>query len=196
MGCYISGDVKAFELLLERHQRAVINFIGRYIGDVSMAEDITQEVFIRVIRSADRYKRSAKFRTWLFTIARNLCIDRLRQSKRRPEVSLDNPLTNNDKEGAVYGDLMTDPNQADSEEAVIHGEFREKLKQAMATLPEKQREVFVMRQFSGLRFHEIAETLGIGENTVKSRMRYALLDLKKKLADYADLIIQPKTEES
>src|SRR6185503_16637268 len=95
---YQKGDVRAFELLLSRHRRPVFNFVLRYVGEPAHAEDLMQEVFLRVIKGADGYQRQAKFTTWLYTIARNLCVDASRRGKHRRAQSLDAPI--NREEGA------------------------------------------------------------------------------------------------
>lgn len=187
MSRYAAGDVAAFEELLRRHERAVFNFIARFLGDRTVAEDLVQEVFMRVIRTAGRYKRKAKFTTWLFTIARNICIDRSRHQSRRSEVSLNRSLAaNGEDDGASFLDRVPDDNSPDGAGQSIRAEFRARLQAALDELPDEQREVFVMREFGGLKFREIADAIDVSENTVKSRMRYALETLRGHLADYRD----------
>jgi len=184
---YAEGEAAAFEILLQRHERAVFNFIARFVGDRTAAEDLVQEVFLRVIRTAGRYKQKAKFTTWLFTIARNISIDKTRQRARRPEVSLDRSLGGDaDGNSETFLDRLADEDKPDSAGESIRGEFRKKLQTALDELPEEQRTVFTMREFAGLKFREIADALGVSENTVKSRMRYALQALRGHLADYRD----------
>jgi RNA polymerase sigma-70 factor (ECF subfamily) len=184
MTLYASGEATAFEELLKRHERAVFNFIARFFGDRTAAEDLMQEVFIRVIRTADRYKRKAKFRTWLFTITRNICIDRLRQLSRRSEVSLNRTVSREDGDGATFLDQLADEGKPGAAGNMVRAEFRARLQAALDELPGEQREVFVMREFGGLKFREIASVTGTSENTIKSRMRYALQTLRGHLADY------------
>ena len=184
---YAAGDVAAFEEILNRHEKAVFNFIARFVGDRTVAEDLVQEVFLRVIKTAGKYKKKAKFRTWLFTIARNICIDTARRRVRRPEVSLDRPLGGEgEDEGNTFLDRLADDGTPGAASQSIRGEFRQRLQTALGELPVEQREVFVMREFGGLKFREIAATLEVSENTVKSRMRYALETLRGHLADYRD----------
>ena len=91
MVMYQKGEVRAFEVLLTRHRKPVFNFILRFVGDKETAEDLLQEAFMRVIKGAEAYKRQAKFTTWLYTIARNLCVDQTRRRKHRKHASLDAP---------------------------------------------------------------------------------------------------------
>ena len=90
---YQKGEVRAFEILLQRHRKPIFNFILRFVGSRELAEDLMQEAFLRVIKSAENYKRQAKFTTWLYTIARNLCVDQSRRAKHRKAQSLDAPLS-------------------------------------------------------------------------------------------------------
>lgn len=182
---YQGGDVGAFEILLSRHERPIYNFLLRSVGSAAVAEDLLQETFLRVIRSATSYKRQAKFTTWLYTIARNLCVDRSRRQKHRKAQSLDQPLRN-DEGSATLLDVVPDAD-AGTDRQAIGKELQRKLHAAIAGLSEDQREIFVLRQAQGLRFKEIAEILGIPENTAKSRMRYALEKLRLDLADYQDM---------
>ena len=184
---YAAGEVAAFEELLNRHEKAVFNFIARFLGDRTAAEDLVQEVFLRVIRTAGSYKKKAKFRTWLFTITRNLCIDATRRRGRRSEVSLNRSMSSDDDDGGTsFLDRVPDKDDPGGASKSIRAEFRARLQSALTELPDEQREVFTMREFGGLKFREIAEALSISENTVKSRMRYALQTLRGHLAEYRD----------
>lgn len=182
MLAYAAGEARAFEVLLRRHERPVFNFIYRSVGRKDIAEELLQDVFLRVIRNAAGYQQSAKFTTWLYTIARNICIDKSRKKSGR-ELSLDKPVGDEDK--STFLDRVADPaNQisTDHDREV----FRKRLEWALEKLPEDQREVFMMREVSDLKFREIAEILEIPVPTVKSRMRYALEALRGHLAEYAD----------
>jgi RNA polymerase sigma-70 factor (ECF subfamily) len=182
---YRDGEVRAFELLVTRHRRPVFNFILRFVRDPAQAEDVTQETFLRLIKGADAYERQAKFTTWLYTIARNLCIDAARRGKHRKAASLDAPL--GDDEGSVsLLDLVPDgaagvDRQAQSRELAV------RMRAAIEALPDEQREIFLLREVADLQFNEIAAVVGCPENTVKSRMRSALEKLRDALEEYRDL---------
>lgn len=181
------GEARAFDLLVQRHERGVYNFILRSVKRQEIAEELLQEVFIRVIRNASNYKQSAKFSTWLYTIARNICIDRARKHNRRKETSLNTQLGGDGDEGASFLDLLVDES---AEASHIHHEkrkFLKKLQGALEALPDEQREVFLLKELSGLKFREIAEVVDAPVPTVKSRMRYALQALQGHLADYEGL---------
>jgi RNA polymerase sigma-70 factor (ECF subfamily) len=182
---YQQGEVRAFEVLLGRHRKAVYNFILRYVGDKETAEDLLQETFMRVIKGADAYKRQAKFTTWLYTIARNLCVDQTRRRKHRKHASLDAPMAAEDDSGTLL-DVIPSGEMA-SDRKSVNKQLYQRLQGAIGALSEEQREVFLMREFLDMPFKQIADVVGVPENTVKSRMRYALEKLRLDLDEYKDL---------
>jgi RNA polymerase sigma-70 factor (ECF subfamily) len=186
MGRYQRGEVRAFEVLLTRHRGPIYTFVYRFVGDKAQAEDVLQEVFLRVIKGAAAYQRSAKFTTWLYTIARNLCVDAARRAKHRRMPSLDQPVDRSESDGASLGDFVPDKGPAVDRQA-IGTELRGRIERAVARLGDEQREVFVMREVLNLPFKEIADITGVPENTVKSRMRYALEKLREELQEFGDL---------
>ncbi len=185
MVLYQRGEVRAFELLLSRHRKPVYNFILRFVGDKETAEDLLQEVFMRVIKGAEAYKRQAKFTTWLYTIARNLCVDQTRRRKHRKHASLDAPMDSSADAGTLLDVIPSSEMASDRKSA--NRELQLRMQHAIAGLVEDQREVFVMREFLDLPFKQIAEIVGVPENTVKSRMRYALEKLRLELDEYKDV---------
>jgi RNA polymerase sigma-70 factor, ECF subfamily len=180
------GDSEAFRVLLERHRRGVYNFALRHVGNTTAADDLVQDAFLRVVQGAHRFKLESKFTTWLYTIARNLCVDRARKMKFRRHRSLDQPQ-GCEEEGATLGERVADKG-AITDRAAIGSELQGHLNRAIASLNEEQREVFLMREYSNLPFKEIAEIVGVPENTVKSRMRYALEHLRRALSEYQDYV--------
>ena len=182
---YQQGEVRAFEILLGRHRKTVFNFILRYVGDKETAEDLLQETFMRVIKGADAYKRQAKFTTWLYTIARNLCVDQTRRRKHRKHASLDAPMGSDDDSGTLL-DVVASGEMA-SDRKSVNKQLYQRLQGAIGALSEEQREVFLMREFLDMPFKQIADVVGVPENTVKSRMRYALEKLRLDLDEYKDL---------
>src|SRR5687768_3990639 len=185
MVMYQKGEVRAFEVLLSRHRKPVYNFILRFVGDKETAEDLLQEAFLRVIKGADAYKRQAKFTTWLYTIARNLCVDQSRRRKHRKHASLDAPMSATEESGTLL-DVIPSSEMA-SDRKTVNKELHATMQRAIAALVEEQREVFLMREFLDMPFKQIAEVVGVPENTVKSRMRYALEKLRLELDEYKDL---------
>lgn len=186
MVAYGLGDALAFEVLLKRHRRPVYNFLLRQVGNPATAEDLLQEVFLRVIRNATNYRQQAKFTTWLYTIARNLCIDQARRAQHRKATSLDQPIGSNPDQGRTVADLTADRNPG-VERNVVSRRLQDRITQAIDKLPPDQREVFLMRETLDLPFKEIAQIVDRPENTVKSRMRYALEALRRDLEEYRDV---------
>jgi len=184
MLAFKAGDARAFETLVRRHRAPVFNFILRFTGHRARAEDVLQETWLKVVRSAREYEAKAKFTTWLFTIARNLCVDSARKESYRQASSLEAPTGNGagGDEGRPLGEGLPDSG-ASPERGAYNARLRPLLERALASLPEEQREVFVLREYSGIAFKEIAEVTGVSENTVKSRMRYALDGLRRRLAE-------------
>ncbi len=183
---YQRGDKSAFSLLVRRHQSPLYNFALRQIGAPSVAEDVVQEAFVRVVQNATEFKHEARFTTWVYTITRNLCVDQLRKRALRKHPSLDDARGNEEGgEGRTLGEQTADP-RASVEREATGSELKERITRAVETLPEDQREVFLMREVSNLPFKEIAEIVGVPENTVKSRMRYALERLQQALSEYEE----------
>jgi RNA polymerase sigma-70 factor (ECF subfamily) len=180
MAAYKEGEVGAFQELVKRHERPVFRFCLRSLGNPDAAADATQEVFLRVVKNAPRWEQRAKFTTWMYTIARNFCIDEARKRNFRKTDSLNEKVGRDDDGGTEKIDQVADGGPG-SDRLTDSVHIRQVVDAALAELPEEQREVFCMRQYSGLPFKEIAEAVGAGENTVKSRMRYALAALQKAL---------------
>jgi RNA polymerase sigma-70 factor (ECF subfamily) len=181
---YQRGERQAFTVLVRRHQSALYNFAVRQIGSPSYAEEVVQEAFVRVVQNAGDFKHEARFTTWIYTIVRNLCIDHLRKRALRRHPSLDESA-GRDSGGPTLGERTEDP-RASVEREATGRELAVKIAAAVATLPDDQREVFLLREGSNLPFKEIAEITGVSENTVKSRMRYALERLQEALSDYEE----------
>jgi RNA polymerase sigma-70 factor (ECF subfamily) len=185
-----SGDRAAFALLVKRHQSPLYNFALRHLGGSSggaAAEEVVQDAFVRVVRSAGEFKHEARFSTWLYTIARNLCVDETRKRSHRRHPSLDQPKRSADGDGPSLGEQTRDHGTgANVERAAVSAEIRARVLEAVEGLPEEQREVFLMREVSSMPFKEIAEIVGVPENTIKSRMRYALERLQAALSEFEE----------
>jgi len=183
---YQRGDRNALAILVQRYEAPIYNFALRHLRHPHLAEEATQDVFLRVVQKASEFKHEARFATWLYTIARNLCIDQLRKLSHRRHASLDQPPR------AVphtrpLGESISDPHPAASAERVVAGtEVASCIVRAIEGLPDEQREVFLLREIANLPFKEIAVVTGAGENTVKSRMRYALDRLQEALSDFEE----------
>jgi RNA polymerase sigma-70 factor (ECF subfamily) len=184
LSLYTRGELEAMEVLLERYKRPVFSFVLRLIGDRARAEDLLQETFLRLVEHAHTFEGSAKLKTWLFRIARNQCIDESRRRVHRRHPSLDAPLADDGSAGTLHDRVAS--GEAGADRRTVGTELKQRMSDAIAALPEDQREVFLLRQVQNLQFKEIAEITGVSENTVKSRMRYALERLQGALAEYQD----------
>jgi RNA polymerase sigma-70 factor (ECF subfamily) len=179
------GDRVAFGQIVRRHQSPLYNFALRHLRSGPAAEEVVQEAFVRVVRNAGDFKHAARFSTWLYTIARNLCVDEARKRVHRKHASLDHPKGASEEGGATLGE-QTGDGKPSAERAAASTEIRERVLEALDALPEEQREVFLMREVSNLPFKEIAEIVGVPENTIKSRMRYALERLQTALSEFEE----------
>ncbi len=177
---YARGDAEAFERLLERHRGPLFGYLCRMLKNRELAEDTFQEVFIRVMKARTRYKRTAKFTTWLYRIARNACIDALRRESYRKTESLSKPRNMNGEAGLTLQDALPSSNPGPDVQ-FERRQFMEALKKCLESLSPEQREVFVLRQYQNMPFQEIARVTGTTESTAKSRMRYALKRLRTML---------------
>ena len=178
LAAYQQGDVAAFAALLRRHRGPVFTFLLRMLGDRERAEDLAQETFLRIVKGAQAWEQRARFQTWLYTIARNLCVDQSRRDRFRRTDSLDE---NGPDDGPPLVDSVPG-HEVSPERGAEHARLRPVLQKALLSLPMEQREVFVLREQAGVPFKEIAALVGVNENTVKSRMRYALEGLRRALA--------------
>ncbi|HET9929623.1 MAG TPA: RNA polymerase sigma factor [Polyangiaceae bacterium] len=185
---YQRGEAPAFAELVRRHSRAVYNFVLRQLRDANLSEDVTQEVFLRVVQRASEFKHEARFSTWLYSITRNLCVDHLRRLSHRKHASLDAPRGGAaDAEASPLVEQIADPHpRASAERGAQASQMQTSLLEALHALPDDQREVFLLREIANLPFKEIAEITDTPENTVKSRMRYALDRLRETLREFEE----------
>src|SRR5437868_10198610 len=173
------GDTVAFERLVERHQTLVIGTVGRMLGSNSEVEDVAQQVFVRVWKSAPRYRPTAKFTTWLLTITRNLVFNEVRRRKRHPADTLDI----HEGEEAL---ALTDPARHVPDEELLQAELQSAIERAIRALPEKQRMAVVLRRYDGKSYEEIGEVLGLTVAAVKSLLFRARTELRTVLNRYLE----------
>ena len=181
-----SGRVEAFELVVNRFERPLFFYALRRIQDNEAARDVVQETFLKLTQHAHRYDPNSPLSAWLYTITRNKCIDYLRKRRYR-EVSMDQSLGSDDEVSLHYFLKDDGPNSSEKAEA---REIASRIDEALQEINPDQREIFLLREVHGLKFIEIAELLSVSENTVKSRMRYALEALRKQLDDFVPTLPQ------
>jgi len=175
------GDRPAFEVLVNKHKQAVINLIYRTLPDAAEAEDLAQNVFVQVFKSAHRYEVSAKFTTWLFTIARNLCLNEIRRRSRHPADSLDETYPDNDDQPLRQ---FEDNRNFSPPDSVLHRELADKIEEALGDLPENQRTAILLFRDNELSYEEIAEVLACSVSATKSLIHRGRETLKLKLKPY------------
>jgi RNA polymerase sigma-70 factor (ECF subfamily) len=178
LGRLLQGEASAFQEVVARYQRRIFGFCLRMIGDVAEAEDLAQEVFLRAFRSIRRFRRQSKFSTWLYQIARNLSLNRIRYLRRRRTSDLQSVPMENEASLAV----VFENGEIDSPEgAVLEQERRRHLSEAIVSLDVSYREVILLRDVEGLSYGEISETLGTAVGTVKSRLHRGRMELLKQM---------------
>jgi RNA polymerase sigma-70 factor (ECF subfamily) len=174
-----AGDEESFELLLQKYRSPLVNFLGRMVHDRATAEDLAQEVFLRVYRARKQYTPSAKFTTWLFRIATNLALNSLRDTRhQRMEVSIDAPAT--DEEDAPPRELAA--REARIDERMIEQDRAEFVRRTVLALPEKQRAAVVLHKYEEMDYAEIAKVLECSESALKSLLFRAYESLRAQLA--------------
>ena len=177
-----TGNAGAFEELVCRYDRKVINIAMSFTGDSDQAKDIYQEVFLRVHRSLDRFKFQSQFSTWLYRIATNVSLSHVSAERRRNQVSIDwSPEDSDQLHTSMESEMASSP---ESLEQTFSREIADQVETSLQTLSPQQRAVFVLRHFEGHRLREIAEILQCAEGTVKkhlftatARMRHQLREL-------------------
>ena len=167
---FLAGDERAFAVLVERYQTRLLNFIYRTIGDREKAEDLVQEVFIRVYRHLHRFDPTKKFSTWAYTIASNLAKNELRNRSRNPLVLFQTLSSRNEEDDRP---LQFEDTSSRPDDLYRKRHLRALVEQTVAQLPEHHRQVFVLRELEGKSYEEIAEITDCNLGTVKSRLNRA-----------------------
>lgn len=178
-----AGDDEAFNELMQRNEKAVVNLVYRFTGNREIADDIAQEVFLRIYRASGRFEPKAKFFTFLYRVTLNLCRNYGAKAKRRQTTSLNAVRAGQD------GDIpVREPVDeiGSAEDQVARLELSAVVREAVESLPDQQREAVELQRFQGLAYEEIAEVLNLSVSAVKSRIHRAKLNLKEKLAPYLE----------
>ena len=177
-----AGDTQSFELLLQRYRSPLVNFLYRMVRDREQAEDLAQEVFLRVYRAREDYVPSAKFTTWLFRIATNLALNSVRDNRHhKMEVSIDAPVTVDAEDGDEKQFEVADQHP-DIEEHLVEEARKQMIRHAIDKLPEKQRAAVLLHKYQELDYSEIAKILSCSESALKSLLFRAYEALRVELA--------------
>lgn len=177
------GNRAAFEALVVKFQRPVINTIFRSIGDLTEAEDLAQNVFVQVWKVRERYKPTAKFSTWLFTIVRNTCLNEVRRRARHPADSLDKPVTDA-SDGSESPWQIPDHHAKPPSEEALAAELRKRVDAALAALPEAQRTAMLLLRHQNMPYEEIAKVMCCSLSATKSVIHRARAILRDQLKPY------------
>mgnify|MGYP002628500800 CR=1 FL=1 len=183
MALYQGGDSGAFEVLFTRYRRQLFTFLLHHVGDLPAAEDVFQDVFLKLVRSASQFDGKRSFRGWLYAIARNTTTDRQRRLGVRGAEILESAMGSDSNESGLDGVVESGVSSVDPAREAEGSEFFERIQGALLKLPDSQREVFLLRERAELDYERIAELTGCGVATAKSRMRYALVALRRHLLE-------------
>jgi len=180
---YINGNERALEVLINRHQQQIFNFIFSKVRDREVTEDVFQDTFIKVINTLKRgkYNEEGKFLPWVMRISYNLLIDYFRKNKRIPKFESSN------EEFDIF-DVLGNGEQ-NIEDSMIKNQITNEVRLLIEKLPEEQKEVLIMRLYKDLSFKEIAENTDISINTALGRMRYAIINLRKLIEKHQIVLI-------
>jgi RNA polymerase sigma-70 factor (ECF subfamily) len=176
MIAYARGDALAFEALYARHRSGVYRYLLRNCGDTASAEELFQDVWTNVIRTRTSYVPAARFSSWLYTVAHHRIVDHWRASGQATLVPIDD-----DTEPAASAMALQGPRDREPDEQASRREAGMRLRAAVSALPPAQRDAFLLQHEGGLSLAEIAQMTGVGSETVKSRLRYAVAKLRSEL---------------
>ena len=173
---YLDGNEKAFEELLSRHKQRIFTSIYLFVKDQAKAEDIFQDVFIKIVDTLrkGKYNHEGKFLQWALRISYNMCVDNFRRSKRRPTVS---PTETFD----IFDILENQEDNA--EETIMKSQTHQRIRKLVDQLPPEQREVVILRHYADMSFKEIALLTRVSINTALGRMRYALINIRRMMEE-------------
>ncbi|MEZ4984870.1 MAG: sigma-70 family RNA polymerase sigma factor [Saprospiraceae bacterium] len=179
---YLDGNEQAFAELLNRHEQKIYTSIYLFVKEQSLAQDIFQEVFIKIIDTLrkGKYNHEGKFLQWAMRIAYNMCVDHFRRNKRRPQLS---PTETFD----IFDVLKS--NDLNAEQNIIRSQTHEKIRQLVDLLPPEQREVVILRHYADMSFKEISKLTDVSINTALGRMRYALINIRK-MVEEREIVLQ------
>ena len=173
---YLDGNEKAFEVLLTRHKAKIYTQIYLFVKNTALAEDIFQEVFIKIIDTLrkGKYNHEGKFLQWALRISYNMCVDNFRRTKRRPKVSQTETFD-------IFDVLKSGDDNA--EDIIMKSQTHQKIRSLVDALPPEQREVVILRHYADMSFKEISQLTRVSINTALGRMRYALINIRKMIEE-------------
>jgi RNA polymerase sigma-70 factor (ECF subfamily) len=179
---YLKGNDRSFEILLNRHKEKIYTSIYLFVKDSEMADDIFQDVFIKILNTLrkGKYNHEGKFLQWALRISYNMCVDNFRRSKRRTKVSASETFDIFD---------VLESKDTNMEQDMIKSQLHKKVRELVDKLPAEQREVVILRHYADMSFKEISQLTRVSINTALGRMRYALINMRK-MAGEKELLLQ------
>jgi len=174
------GDEDAFEILVDRHQSSILSLVYRFIGDRTQAKDLAQEVFIRVWQSAKSYEPKAKFTTWIYRIATNLCFNELKSARRKKWYS----FNRSDEDGERTIEETLADSSPSAEDLLLEKERTREISDALQSLPENQRMALILKRYDDLSYQEIAQIIGCSVSAVESLLVRAKRTLQEKMKNF------------
>jgi RNA polymerase sigma-70 factor (ECF subfamily) len=175
------GDTYAQGQLVREWYPRIYNYAFKYFGDADLASETAQQTFIAMHHKIGQLNECSKFKSWIYTIATNICRQESRKGKRHKWLSFDQLLPKQEEESSPAWEISK-PGESNPEQTYLRGELGGILTKCLQQLSKDQREVLIMKEYEGLKFREIAEALQVSENTVKSRLYYAFSHMRKLLA--------------
>ncbi len=175
-----AGEDACFEVLVDRHKQRVMNLVWRFMQGADEAEDVAQEVFIRVCKAKGKYRPTAKFTTWLHTICRNTCYNAMAKKSRRPVLLVDD---GGEERDAVQE--LPDTGTPSPEKSMMYSELAEAVKQGVDELPDNQRMAFILARYEHCSYEEVANRMECSAKAVKSLLNRAKTNLREKLKKVA-----------
>ena len=182
LAAHLRGDTAAFRQLVQRYGDSVLRYLCHMTGNRDQAEDLFQETFKRVHEKGHTF-RGPRLKSWLFTIATRVAIDAARRRKRAPVLSLNQPVDCDADQGAELGSVMVATDATDPADDIVREERKQQVREAVATLPDKQRATLVLAYYQQLSYREVAQVMGCSIGTVKTQMSRALARLAQRLPD-------------
>lgn len=174
-----AGDLEAFEQLFHRYKQKIANFVFQFVREHHLAEDVTQQVFIKVYQRLGQYKPTGKVASWIYRIAANQAKDELRKLKRRPTVSLSSPTGEDPEGGKELGDYLLSDERERPDHLLREKELLEKIQKGLASMKPTYQEVILLCDYQGLSYDEAAEVMGITKTNVSAMLCRARKKLEK-----------------
>jgi len=181
-----AGDDTAFTELVHRHQSRVITLVYRFVGNEAEAEDLAQEVFLRVYRTRDRYEPKARFSTWLYRIAANISLNALRSRSRRKAISVPLAYDSEETQEGQTSEHVQDHRLEAPAARMEHAEIRDQIRSAVDQLPESQKVAVILNKYECLSYDDIAQVMGCSTMAVKSLLARARSNLRERLEHYVE----------